>query len=238
MLRFGLPSAIAATPQMLNLRLDQMLMAALLPPSLLGMYVVAVAYSGAIQPPLSAIGPVFFPHVASKPDWNSKVTSFATVARITVLATLPLVLFTAVLAPLGVPILFGSRFSPAINAAIVLVLAGGVLGVNSVLEDGLRGLGAPTAVMWAEFGGVPITAASLALLLKPLGIMGAAVSSLLGYGTVSVLLIVQAQFLTRRAFSSLLVARKSELGLLLGQVETIVAIVRNFYIGSASASRR
>jgi len=197
MLRFGLPSALTATPQMLNFKLDQILMAALLAPSLLGLYVAAVGYSGVVQPLLSAIGAVQFPNVASKPHWDGKITSFAAVTRISALLMVLLVLFLAPVAPLAVAVLFGSKFAPAGRAAMVLVVAAGILGFNSVLEEGLKGLGAPKAVMWAEFGGLPVTAISLALLLKPFGIMGAAFSSLFGYSTVTLLLLIQAESLTR-----------------------------------------
>ncbi len=56
MLAYGFPCAITGLPQMLNLRLDQMLMAALLPSRQLGLYVVAVAWSGAVSPLLTSIG--------------------------------------------------------------------------------------------------------------------------------------------------------------------------------------
>lgn len=226
MLRFGLPSAITATPQMLNFKLDQILMAAFLSPSLLGLYVAAVGFSGVVQPLLSAVGAVQFPNIASKVHWEGKVTSFAAVTRISALLVFLVVLFLAPMAPLGVAVLFGTKFVPAGRAAMVLVVAAGILGFNSVLEEGLKGLGAPTAVMWAEFGGLPITAASLLLLLKPLGIMGAALSSLLGYSTVSILLLVQAKSLTRCSLPSLCVARGPEVGLLLSQLESVARLLR------------
>ena len=238
MLRFGLPSAITATPQMLNLKLDQILMAAFLPPSLLGLYVVAVGYSGVVQPLISAIGAVHFPNVASKPDWDSKVNSFAAVSRIAALLSFLLVLFLAPLAPLGLVVLFGSKFSPATSAVMVLVLAAGVLGLNSILQEGLKGLGAPSAVMWAELGGLPVTLVSLALLLKPLGILGAAFSSLLGYSTVSILLVVQAKATTGCSLSTLFIARKTELGALMSQLVAIVWRFQRLYVTSTAVYGR
>ena len=235
MLRFGLPSALTATPQMLNFKLDQILMAAFLPPTLLGLYVAAVGFSGVVQPLLSAIGAVQFPSVASKPHWDSKIASFTAVTRMSALLVVFVIFFLTPVAPLGVAALFGSKFAPAGRAAMVLVVAAGILGFNSILEEGLKGLGAPTTVMWAEFGGLPVTAVSLVLLLKPLGIMGAALSSLLGYGAVSVLLLVQAKSLTGFSLPSLCVARGSEVGLLLSQVESAARLVRTLFLAPAVA---
>jgi O-antigen/teichoic acid export membrane protein len=229
MLRFGLPSAITATPQMLNLKLDQFLMAALLPARLLGLYVVAVGCSGMVQPLFSAIAAVHFPNIASKPEWDSKVNSFAAVSRIGALLCVTLVLVIVPLAPTGVTLLFGSKFSQASSAVVVLVPAAAILGLNSILQEGLKGLGAPNAVMWAELGGLPITVASLALLLRPYALTGAALSSLLGYATVSILLIVQIKRLTGCSLASLFVARKHELEFLLTQITAATAIIHRWY---------
>jgi O-antigen/teichoic acid export membrane protein len=72
---------------------------------------------------------------------------------------------------------------------LVLLIAGAVLATNSVLEEGLKGLGLPKAVMWAEAAGLVVTIVSLLLMLKPMGIMGAALASLFGYSTVGIALI-------------------------------------------------
>jgi O-antigen/teichoic acid export membrane protein len=61
MLRYGLPDMLTLLPRMLNQRLDQLLMAALLDRRTLGLYVVAVAWSSAASPLLSSIGPCCSP---------------------------------------------------------------------------------------------------------------------------------------------------------------------------------
>jgi len=66
LLRYGLPSLVGATPRLLNMRLDQLLMATFLAPHSLGLYAVAVAWSGAMAPLLNAVRDALFPHVASQ----------------------------------------------------------------------------------------------------------------------------------------------------------------------------
>src|SRR5260370_19172475 len=56
MLRYGIPCVTTKVPQVLNLRLDQMLMAAILPPQQLGLSLVAVAWSSASGPLIGAGG--------------------------------------------------------------------------------------------------------------------------------------------------------------------------------------
>src|SRR5216683_2515295 len=142
MLRYGIPCVTTKVPQVLNLRLDQMLMAAILPPQQLGLYVVAVAWSSASEP-----------------------------------------------------------------------LIGAVLGLNYVLQEGLRGLGQPYAVLQAEFIGLAVTALALVLMLRPLGITGAALSSLLGYSTVTAGLLANAKRFTGSSPAALLCPRVDEIRL-------------------------
>jgi O-antigen/teichoic acid export membrane protein len=205
MLRFGLPCVISTMPQTLNFRLDQMLMAGLLPARVLGLYVVAVAWSsGATAPLLNALGAVLFPRVASQPTPEQQARALAQGSRLAILASLILAVAIIALTPRMVPLLFGSKFAAAIPAALVLVVAGAISAFNLVTEEGLKGLGCPSAVMWAEFGGLVVTAVSLWLMLRPLEIMGAALASLFGYSAVAILLIACERSLTGYSLASLL----------------------------------
>ncbi|MGO9059419.1 MAG: oligosaccharide flippase family protein [Candidatus Binataceae bacterium] len=192
MLRYGLPCVGTSLPQLMNLRLDQMLMAAFLAPKELGLYVVAVAWSSAIGPLLNAIGAVLLPRVAASRD-QSRSATFATGARLGTVSSVAASLILLLLTPWGIVLLFGESFRAALPAALVLVIAGAAVGFNSVVEDGFRGLGQPATVMYAEICGLIATGISLAVLLRPMRILGAAVASLLGYSTVTVVLLIFAK---------------------------------------------
>lgn len=211
MTHYGLPSVVSSVPQMLNFRLDQMLMTALLPAQVLGLYVVAVAWSSAVQPILIAVGTVLFPKVASLPDRGQQALAFAQGTRFGVFGAIVLAIIFILLTPWLFPFLFGDQFATATAAALVLIVAAALTGVNSIMEDGLRGFGHPTAVMWAEFGGLVVTAISLWFLLRPLGIMGAALSSLLGYTVVAGLLVTQSCWLTGTSYIDFLCPAISEI---------------------------
>jgi O-antigen/teichoic acid export membrane protein len=210
MLSFGLPSLVTVLPQNLNLRLDQMLMAAIFAPRLLGLYVVAVAWAATMTPLFQAISIVVFPHIASHPARDRQVSVLTSILRLGVPLAVIVATGLAVLTPLGLPIIFGHGFRAAEGPAVVLVFAGAILAINQMFEEGLRGLGAPKAVMWSELGGLVVTLVLLALLLKPLGIMGAAIASLLGYGTVAGQLLYRTQELTGCEISALLLPSSLE----------------------------
>jgi O-antigen/teichoic acid export membrane protein len=193
MVRYGLPCMMTGMPQMLNLRLDQMLMAALLPPRELGLYAVAVAWSGGGTPLLSALGAVTTPTVASATDREQQARRLAFTARAT--AVLALILSLAIVAatPVAIVVLFGEKFRGSVAPALILVPANAVLGINQVIQEGLRGMGHPFAALQAELAGLLVTVIALAATLRPLGGVGAAISSLIGYSTVGAVLLLNAR---------------------------------------------
>jgi O-antigen/teichoic acid export membrane protein len=145
------------------------------------LYAVGVAWSAAIGPVLSGVGAVVFPVVASHRAAPDKLSVLARGARLAVVMAAACGLVLGVLAPVAIPMLFGSAFAPAIPAALILVLAAVVAEVGGVLREGARGLGETTAVLKSELFGLAAGLGTLAMLIGPLGIAGAALASLAGY---------------------------------------------------------
>ncbi len=191
MVRYGLPLAGAAVPQILNLRLDQILIGSALPPRELGMYAVAVAWASAVALTPNAVGGVLFPKIASSGvSASHDPTSLALAVRLGTLTACCVGIIVFACTPLALPLLFGSAFLPAVPVAFVLVFAAVVCGVNIIFEETLRGVGDTRGVLFAEACGLIVTVCSLAAMLRPWGIMGAGVASVLGYsGTFCILLV-------------------------------------------------
>jgi O-antigen/teichoic acid export membrane protein len=190
MLRYGVPSVASTAPQVLNQRLDQLVLVALVPPHLLGLYVVAVGWSVTVSPLLSAVGAVLFPQVAAQHGPADQMRVLAQGGRLGVLISVAMVLAMITLTPTALPLVYGLAFADAIPVALVLVVATAISGINQILEDGLRGLGRPAAVMAAEAAGLGVTGAALILLLPPLGLIGAGLASVAGRGSVTLLLLL------------------------------------------------
>lgn len=205
LLQFGLPSFACSLPQMLNYRLDQMAIAAFLPSSALGLYVVAVAWGNIPVPLLSAIGSVTFPRVAGTPEMREQVQMLSRTVRVTVLVSLAAGALLLAATPWVFPWILGKKFEEAVGAALVLVIAGSVLSLNRVLEEGLRGLGRPTAVLWAESAGLGVTGLFLWLLLPRLGLVGASLASLIGYTAVCIVSLAWVLKVTRTSSQTFLV---------------------------------
>jgi antigen flippase len=211
MLRFGVPLVVSALPKQLNLRLDQLVMAALLPPRLLGLYVVAAAWSAMTGPVLEGVGVFLFPHVASQKSLESQTRALVRITKLATPIGLVQVLAFAAITPWGVVAIFGQAYKQSIPSALVLVLASSTLYLGQLLEEGLRGLGQPMPILWAEFGGLLLTAFALVILLRPMGIMGAAISSLLGYTAVWSILLTRVRVLTGFSILEILLPNMSDL---------------------------
>lgn len=210
LLQYGLPCAMTGLPQMLNLRLDQILMAAIVAPRDLGLYVVAVAWSGAVSPVLSSVGASILPSVVSAESSELAVARLGRGVRAACVLAVLVCGAAVMVTPVAVVFLFGSTYRAAIPAALVLVPAAGMLGVNLTLQESIRGLGFPYTVLRAELFGLAVTGLSLAVMLQSLGILGAAISSLLGYSAVTAALVASAMRLANTSARELLVPSADE----------------------------
>jgi O-antigen/teichoic acid export membrane protein len=108
------------------------------------------------------------------------------------------------LSPKLIPLFFGSDFSPAIYAAMLMVIAGGTAGLRRVISDALRGLGKPSAILVGELVGITLTSISF-LFLSPSTVAGAAVAVLVGETIAMVSLLVLVKRAVNRGISYLLV---------------------------------
>jgi O-antigen/teichoic acid export membrane protein len=196
---------------MLNLRLDQLLMAAFLSPQILGLYVVAVAWASAASPLLSAVGIVIFPRVASQSILAERIRVLTQGFHLAVLSGAGISILLAAVTPFALPLIFGKPFEQVIPASLILILASVISNINSVLGDGMRGFGRPAVVLVSECVGLVVTTVTLALLLESFGIIGAAISSFLGYSATLLALLVQISRIIDLHFREILLPDRSDL---------------------------
>jgi O-antigen/teichoic acid export membrane protein len=190
LLRYGLPSGLSAVPQFLNLRVDQMLIAAILPTRQLGLYVAAVSWSAISGVVLNAAAPVISRRLAVEPDVAVARSIFGRATRAAVIVSAITAGTFAIVTPTVMAVVYGSAFHEAVPIAVVLSVANTFVMINTVLEEGLRGLGDTATILKCEVVGFAATAVGLAALLHPMGIMGAAVASVAGYSAVTTALAV------------------------------------------------
>jgi O-antigen/teichoic acid export membrane protein len=204
-------------------------MAAFLGAESLGLYAVAVAWSSAVAPLLNGIGLVMLPQVAASMNRGHAVRFFAEGVRMTSTLAACSCVGLALITPPAIHVLFGAGFSGSIPSALILVPGAGILGINLALQEGLRALGYPYAVLKAELSGLVVTAVALAMMLRPLGIGGAACASLFGYSTVTISLLTSAKRIAGISPLSLILPRSNDIK---NTFHRISAIARSTATGS------
>jgi O-antigen/teichoic acid export membrane protein len=180
LLRFGLRAYPGSFGSLLNLQLDQVLLAALVVPAQLAFYSIAVTISTVPQligeaVAARAMGGVAGEDRALEPDraeayfrMNVLVCGVATVA-------------IAALAPTLVPLLYGDAFAPVVEPLLILLPGALALATANVAGLCLIVLGRPGVTSLAELSAVAVTGVGLWLVLGPFGIRGAAAVSTAAY---------------------------------------------------------
>ncbi len=190
LLTYGLPLFARTGSRALNVRLDVVVMAALLAAEDVGIYSVAATWSMMLAMIPSAVGAVLFPRLSRERDSNRRrlleKKALASGTALIVLAAGAL----AIVAPFALPRLFGDEFAPAIQYAIGLMVSGVVLAISQLLEALVQGRGRTGVLLGAELAGLVVTVVGLIVLLPRLRIWGAVVTSTLAYLTVTALLLV------------------------------------------------
>jgi O-antigen/teichoic acid export membrane protein len=223
MLRYGLSSIAGSIPQILNVRLDQMIMVGMLAPGALGLYAIAASWSAALFPLVGAVGSVLFPRVAGQVGERERVASLSQGTRLGSVASLVAASIVLVATPFAIPLLFGTAFAPAIPAGLILVAAAGVAGLNGILQEGARGLGHPIVILWSEGLGVVVGVSFLLVLLPLYGIVGAAMASLVGYSVTTAVLVYSIGRITGCGPMALICPNRGDLMMLRERIRALVA---------------
>lgn len=181
LLKYGLPTVAASAPQQVNLRLDQALMAFFLAPNVLGLYTVSVAVGGLPSPFLTAISQAILPYLSQRGGDPGQAPAAARALRISTAVALVVTAACMAATPFMLPVFYGDAFRPALPAAIILVAGGGLIGLNTIAAETLKGMGLPKLPLFAELTGALATVALLPVLLWRYGMVGAAAASIVSY---------------------------------------------------------
>jgi O-antigen/teichoic acid export membrane protein len=157
MVKYGIPALFGTLPSVLNLRLDQIVMAGYIVPEKLGLYVTAVGYSGISISITSALASMIVPDIAGTGNEKDKEEKMVRSFRLGSLIAVGMVLALAVSASWAIPLIYGDEFISVVPVSMILCLATGIAGINVVLENGMLGLGYPVYVFISEIGGLVIT---------------------------------------------------------------------------------
>jgi O-antigen/teichoic acid export membrane protein len=179
---FGLKAHVGSLAGQANLNLDKTAIAVFLTSRDLGIYSVAVTLAAPLTMIGTSIGSVALPAVAAASS-RERSHQLAWLVRSALVLSAVTTLALVLLAPLLMRAFFGVSFLSGVVIAQVAITAGMARGVGYVLAYGLCAFNKPLAPSLAEVIAVLATVFGLAMLLPSLGLVGAAITSLLAYTT-------------------------------------------------------
>jgi O-antigen/teichoic acid export membrane protein len=205
---FALPIYCAAIMTFLNYRVDQFIIAIMLPPEQLGFYVIAVDLAERLWILTGAVATALLPHLTNSPQRDPALA--AVISRHVMFWTGIASLLVFVLADVVVRLLYSSAFAPAAAAlrwllpGILILTVGKVLVAEMAAREKIR------FTVWLGGAAVVVNLIGNLILIPMMGISGAALASSLSYSLVS--LVVVAYYLREAQVRwTALVPRRSDL---------------------------
>jgi O-antigen/teichoic acid export membrane protein len=177
--RFALPAHLSSIMSYLNYRIDQFIIAILLPPAEIGYYVIAVGLAERLWILTGAVAGPLLPHLTNSPTRDPSVA--AVVARHVLVWTGAACLIIFVLSDVLVRLLYSAEFSPTIAPLRWLLPGIFAFSVGKVL---IAELLARKKIMYAVWISTVSTALNIIgnlILIPPMGIAGAALASSVSY---------------------------------------------------------
>ncbi len=184
---FALPSYLAGVMTFLNYRIDQFIIALMLPTDQLAIYVIAVEIAERIWIIPGAIGTALLPHLTNSPVRDPMVA--AAVARHGVLWTGAGCLVLFLVAPFAIELLFSADFVGAASPLRWLLPGIFSLAIGKVIIAELQAREKIAFTVWLSLLSAAINVILNFVLIPRMGITGAAVASSISYFLVAIVVI-------------------------------------------------
>lgn len=224
-LGYGVRIYPASVTGYFSYRSDVIILSALLgDATAIGLYTFAVSLAELTFFVPDSVSTVFYPRVASM-DRDAADALAPQVCRFTVLITALSVLLLIPAAFVAVIVILPDYWG---SIAPFLVIMPGIvaLSVSKVLAGYIGGLGLPLSVAGASSANLAINIAANLLLIPVLGIVGAALASLISYATHATLLVLVAARLSRRRPLAYVIPTRAELARLTDGLRALAGRLR------------
>jgi O-antigen/teichoic acid export membrane protein len=200
-LTYGVKGQLATMSAAVNLRLDLLVLPAVLVAGEVGQYAVATSVAAIVITLAGTLWGIAMPAAARRGAEGHRTI----VASLHVTFVLGCALAAGVLAlaPLLVPLLYGEAFEPAVGPLQLLLPGAILLPCANVLVSGLYAVDRPHYGAFAHLAGAVVTGVGLAAFLESGGIAAAAIVSSVAYGLVFVVAIVLYRRATRLRWGDL-----------------------------------
>jgi O-antigen/teichoic acid export membrane protein len=193
---FGARGQLGDLLWLVNLRLDFLVLGALAGPAVLGVYAVASKCAELMRMPATACNYVLYPRFTRQEPAEAAAGARRLIWRAALLTTAAAPVM-AVIAVVGLPLVYGHAFRGAVLPACILLVGLAVEGAAAVSSAYLRGAGRPGTNSFGMAAGVVVTVTLDLLLVPRYAAVGAAVASTGAYLVTTSVLVATTRRLTR-----------------------------------------
>jgi O-antigen/teichoic acid export membrane protein len=184
LLSLGWKNHLITIQTLANQNLDQVFLAAMVPAAQLGRYSIAVTYASAGFSLGQAPALQMYSHFSRQ--GNPDRTAYRQLIKRTMLLLTGICVFTAVLAPFFIPMVFGKSYEMAVPPALILIFSAPLLSLGAMFSAIWKSAGKPLTAAKGQGVGLLLTIVTLPAAIIYLGIDGAAVVSIVVYCVVAV----------------------------------------------------
>ncbi len=202
-LSFGARGQVGNVLQFLGVRLDLLLVPALLNLEQAGIYYVAVRVSDLVGQAATASASFLFPYVAGQ-SAHRDTEMTERVTRGTLLVTIVAAIAVGAGALPLIEVAFGSAYAEGNPTLLVLLVAVVPLSIGRLIAADLKGRGRPGTVSLAAVVSVAVTVVLDLFLIPGMGIVGAAIASLVAYSLMTAALLYAYRVATGGFLTSLI----------------------------------
>jgi O-antigen/teichoic acid export membrane protein len=183
---FALPAYSSTVMSYLNYRVDQFIIAVLLPPEQLGFYVISVAIAERLWILTGAVGNALLPHLTNSKGRDPAIS--AVIARHVAIWTGAACLLLVFVAEPVIKIMFSSAFTDSVAPLLWLLPGIFMASVGKILVGELLAREKVHYMVWITGTTALVNIAGNLLLIPSMGISGAALASTLSYGLLSMMM--------------------------------------------------
>jgi O-antigen/teichoic acid export membrane protein len=177
---FGIRAWLGSVSPMDTLRFDQIVVVLVFAPTIVGTYVVALAFSNLPRLIGASIGLVAYPRLAAMGTGQEFRPAVFRYTAATLLTAAPFVGLVVAAADPLTEIFFGSQYAASADLVGLLVTAGWLAGGRRTMVEATRGAGLAAAGSIAEIAAWVGFLGAVALLVPALGERGVAIAMLIG----------------------------------------------------------
>jgi O-antigen/teichoic acid export membrane protein len=224
MVKFGAKEHIGVISQNLNLRLDILIMGALLAKEEIGYYSIAVMIAQMVWYIPESVTVFLYPKIAGQNDNNESAKITVITNRITLFVSFFVATAIFLTGSFLIPFMYGEDFTAALLPMNILLVGTVGLSAQKIITKYFSGIGKPLITSYTAIFGLVINLPLLYFLIPSYGIIGASMATAITYfsmGIVSVLIFKKVASVNY-SLLDLLFIKKSDVKLLVDQINPIV----------------